>query len=107
MAIKLEGYCEGCRCFELPKPIYFADKENGNEIKCHYSYMCERAYKKGQEKNDFAQEIIGITKPMQTRISEMESEMKGFNDSIKRNSVFMILEAACVLFLAISHLLGG
>ena len=107
MAIKLEGYCEGCRCFELPKPIYFADKENGNEIKCHYSYMCERAYKKGQERNDFAQAIIGIMKPFVNRISDVESEMKKIKSSVKRNSVFMMLEAACVLFLAISHLLGG
>lgn len=101
MGVKLEGYCEGCFCFELPKDGYFP----GEEPKCKRSALCERAYKKGQERNDFVQGIMGIVKPLQTRILEMESEVKAFKTSVKRNSVFMVLEAACVLLLAISHLL--
>lgn len=89
MGVKMDGFCEDCECVELTNPTHIEDGKFIKEVGCRNEYLCKRAYKKGEEKNDFSQEI------------------KEISFSIKRNSVFMILEAACVLFLAISHLLGG
>lgn len=89
MSVKMDGFCEDCEYVELTNPTHIADGKFINEVGCRYEHLCEKAHKKGEEKNDFSQEI------------------KEISFSVKRNSVFMMIEAACVLFLAISHLLGG
>ena len=96
MGVKLDGYCEGCTRYKPEKAEFFCGGERIYEARCRNSYICERAYIKGQEEDPAAKEVKKAMEKVQTNINDAKSE-------VKKSRLIMILQSVSIICLALAH----